>query len=211
MTSSGKRGQGTRIAVAAVAAAGVVLVAGGCRGNVQASGGQAGPSSAGGPSRAPASGSAAPAPSGSGAPAPSGSAAGQGNCTTGMLHATLASGPSGAGTIGIDLTFTNTSGTTCTLEGNPGIKLADAPSTDQWYIKTGLQPVTLQPGGKASTTITYHDNGGSCAEATGADVTPPGSYSSIYIPARFGMVCEGGALAVTHPLQAGGGTNLGPM
>lgn len=215
------RGRGT----AAAAVAGVTLFTAACGPTTAAGGGQGAASSSAQPSGAaspPAGASPAPTSVTFSSPAGGGSAGGgsagggqagggSATCTVGMLKATLDAGPSGAGTIGLDLIFTNTSGQACVLDGNPGVKLVGAPSSDQWDVKTGLKPVTLRPGGKAYSVITYHDTGGQCeTQATGMLVTPPGSYSSISLPFQGrSPVCENGALEVQNPVAPGAGPDLG--
>ena len=129
-----------------------------------------------------------------------------------MLKATITSGPNAMVMAVYDLNFTNTSGQGCTLAGFPGIKLIGAPSSDPWPAAHGLKLVTLRPGGQAHVQFYYQyqpaadENQDQCEPtATGVLVTPPGSYSSITLPWKFGPVCAHGLINIQDPVEPGAG------
>lgn len=138
----------------------------------------------------------APAPSPTSAdptPAPSHTSDGRPTCLASGLHARIAGSEGAAGTVYQTIVLTNTSHTTCDLDGYPGVSFVDAvgggpvgaPAT-----RSRVQPpvlVTLPPGASASTTVgvaqAANFPAGKChpVSASLLRIYPPGDYGSVYV------------------------------
>lgn len=171
-----------------VAAAGFLALAAGCGSSSPTATSPAGGSSSPARPAAPAS-PASPATSPPAAPASTSSpntpaVAGPGPCPTSGLKVATGSRQGAAGSVYVVLNFTNTSGTTCTLYGYPGVALAGS-TRAQIGAPASRSPsgvkklVTLPPGttGSATLRITQAEN---YPTATCGPV--PASYLQIYPP-----------------------------
>jgi hypothetical protein len=165
----------------------------------------AGCASSGTSSQPPAAGStttvtaspSAPAASSSNTPAvaaPSSSAAGTA-CATSALQVKLGASDGYAGGVYQTIDFTNTSGSSCTLTGYPGVSLVTGPSHQQLGLAakrstTGAPAatVTLGPGDTANAVVQIVDAlnfpSSSCSPAKAADlkVFPPNQFTAVYLP-----------------------------
>jgi|tagenome__1003787_1003787.scaffolds.fasta_scaffold20873606_2 hypothetical protein len=167
----------------------------------------AGCASSGTSSQPPAAGStttvtaspSAPAASSSNTPAvgapSSSSAAGSTACATSALQVKLGASDGYAGGVYQAVDFTNTSGSSCTLTGYPGVSLVSGPSHRQIGLaakrSTAGAPavtVTLGPGEVANAVVQIVDAlnfpSSTCSPAKAADlkVFPPGQFTAVYLP-----------------------------
>jgi len=90
--------------------------------------------------------------------------------------------------------FTNTSGSSCTLTGYPGVSLVTGPSHQQLGLaakrgtSTPAATVTLAPGATANAQLQIVDAlnfpSSSCQPAKAADlkVFPPDQFTAVYLP-----------------------------
>jgi hypothetical protein len=104
-----------------------------------------------------------------------------------------------AGTIFQTITFTNTSGGTCVLNGYPGLALLDSghhamPLTVERGCRTAADcprptEVRVLPRGTASFRLSFNDvpqnDARSCATSDSGEVTPPNDFSSLPIPLKI--------------------------
>ena len=116
-------------------------------------------------------------------------------CQSSQLSAHPAFAGVGTGNVGQVVTFTNTSSSTCTLYGYPGLQMLDGSGRPiptqvhrgQSYAVPQLpvRLVTLRPGAPASFEAGYEDGTGfsgvRCPSATTVEITPPGAYRPITI------------------------------
>jgi Protein of unknown function (DUF4232) len=167
----------------------------------------AGCASSGTSSQPPAAGSAttvtaspsAPAASSSNTPAvvapSSSSAAGSTACATSALQVKLGASNGYAGGVYQTIDFTNTSGSSCTLTGYPGVSLVSGPSHQQLGLAakrstTGAPAatVTLAPGATANAQLQIVDAlnfpSPTCSPAKASDlkVFPPNQFTAVYLP-----------------------------
>jgi hypothetical protein len=94
-----------------------------------------------------------------------------------------------AGTVHGAWVFTNRSGTSCVLNGYPGLQLyGKAGRPIHTSVQDDLSPapseVTLAPGGSATFLSTYSDvpSGRPCPVSSVAQITAPGADASLFIP-----------------------------
>lgn len=125
--------------------------------------------------------------------APSSSAAGTA-CATGALQIKLGASDGYAGGVYQTIVFTNTSGSTCTLFGYPGVSLVTGPPYKQLGVpaKRSTTPpaevVTLAPGVSANAVLqivnALNFPSPSCApaKATALKVYPPNQFTAVYLP-----------------------------
>ena len=146
----------------------------------------------------PAASSSAPtATSSSNTPAvvtPSSSAPGTPACATSALQVKLGPSNGYAGGVYVPIDFTNTSGSTCTLFGYPGVSLVTGPPYKQIGLaakrstSTPKKLVTLTPGATAHALLQIVDAlnypPASCgpAKATALKVYPPNQTVPAYLP-----------------------------
>ena len=147
---------------------------------------------------APAASPSAPAASASssGTPAvaaPSSSAAGPA-CATSALRIKLGASDGYAGGVYQTIDFTNTSGSTCTLFGYPGVSLVTGPPYQQLGVPakrtttTRAKVVALAPGATANAVLQIVDAlnfpSPSCqpAKAAALKVYPPNQFTAVYLP-----------------------------
>ena len=154
---NGKPGIG-RAAVALIC----VALAAGCGSSSGSPATSASSASSSSPAAAPSSTAAVTAPSTPLSPAVTGSS-GRSPCATSGLKVTLGAAGGYAGGVIQAIVFTNTSGTTCTLYGYPGVSLVSAPPYTQIGLaakRGGTTPVTLvtlAPGASANAMLQIVD------------------------------------------------------
>lgn len=152
--------------------------------------GASGSTSAASPSAPAASASSSSTPAGA---APSSSAAGSA-CATSALQVKLGASDGYAGGVYQTIDFTNTSGSTCTLTGYPGVSLVTGPPYKQLGVpakrstSTPVKVVTLAPGATASAVVQIVDAlnfpSPTCqpAKAAALKVYPPNQFTAVYLP-----------------------------
>ncbi|HEV2259397.1 MAG TPA: DUF4232 domain-containing protein [Streptosporangiaceae bacterium] len=118
------------------------------------------------PASSPGTSSAAAAGSSTAAPPPaslSPAVTGPAPCATSDLNVTLGASSGYAGGVDVTIVFTNTSGTTCTLYGYPGVSLVSAPPYTQIGLAaqrgttTPVKLITLATGATASAVVQIVD------------------------------------------------------
>jgi hypothetical protein len=125
----------------------------------------------------------------------SSSAAGSTACATSALQVKLGASDGYAGGVYQTIDFTNTSGSSCTLTGYPGVSLVSGPSHQQIGLAakrstTGAPAatVTLGPGEVANAVVQIVDAlnfpSSSCSPAKASDlkVFPPNQFTAVYLP-----------------------------
>jgi hypothetical protein len=198
---------------AAVAALVLVLVAGALTGYRAFAGSNAeGP--AGRPS-APAGVHPTHSPPAHTSPSPSNSPSGSpaaARCTVGQLHVAVAGSGGAAGSIRVEVSMTNASSATCTLQGYPGMALLRGSSVLHTDVVRGssvvvppirVRLVTLAPGTVASYVFGYSDvptNGQTCPSSDGLEVTPPNAFNHATVPLQA-TAC--GGVLTTSPVFPG--------
>ncbi len=167
------------------------------------------PAAAGGSTTAPPS-----APSTSQSPAVTGPRA----CATGALNVTLGVSQGYAGGVYETIVFTNTSGTTCTLYGYPGVSLVSAPPYTQIGLaakRAGTTPVkliTLATGASANALLQVVDalNFGSatCSPTKAAflRVFPPNQTVPVYLADTSEICAQPVQTLFISAVQAGSGS-----
>lgn len=147
----------------------------------------------------------------SGGSASTSPAGGTSRCDVGSLHAALGPPPDGqpgAGHLAAQITFTNTSGHSCTLYGYPGLGLLDgsghalAVSTDRGgylaSVDPGPHPLTVPASGTATALMSWSDVPPSCLTGgTKLQITPPDSTQQLTVAWGGGPVCDGGRVSIT--------------
>ena len=141
--------------------------------------------------------SSAPAATSSNTPAvvaPSSSAPGTPACATSALQVKLGSSDGYAGGVYVVINFTNTSGSTCTLFGYPGVSLVTGPPYKQIGLaakrstSTSKKLVTLAAGATANAQLQIVDAlnfpSASCGptKATALKIYPPNQTEPVYLP-----------------------------
>ena len=144
----------------------------------------------------PAASPSAPAAASSSSPAgaaPSSSAGGTA-CATSALQIKLGASDGYAGGVYQTIDFTNTSGSTCTLFGYPGVSLVTGPPYQQLGVPakrtttTRAKVVALAPGATANAVLQIVDAlnfpSPSCqpTKATALKVYPPNQFTAVYLP-----------------------------
>lgn len=148
----------------------------------------------------------------------SGGTSGLATCQPGQLSASTGQATGAAGTQTFVLSLTNTSSTTCGLNGYPGMQLLDSqgapiPTT---VVRGGFhflqaaanQPpslVTLAPQTTGAFSVAYEDvpvgNETSCPTSAQAEVTPPNDYSYLVMALAISP-CNNGTVHVS-PVYSG--------
>ncbi len=176
-------------------------------------------SSASSSSPAPAASTSAPAPVSSPSSAVSPAVVGAQACPDGSLKVTQGLGQGYAGGTYEVIDFTNTSASTCTLYGYPGVSLVSGPP----YVQIGLAAkrqsttpatvVTLAPGAAANATLQIVDAlnfpTATCSPAAATDlqVFPPGQTAAVYLPNQSEACAEPVQTTFIGPVQPGNGGN----
>jgi hypothetical protein len=116
---------------------------------------------------------------------------GPATCLASGLQAQPGLSQGAAGTIYQVVVLTNTSASTCTLYGYPGVSFVTgqggsqvgAPATRNPAVKA--TQITLTPGGKANALLAVHDAGAfphcQLTSASWLRIYPPGDYGSLYV------------------------------
>jgi uncharacterized protein DUF4232 len=147
----------------------------------------------------PAASSSAPTATSSNTPAvvtPSSSAPGTPACATSALQVKLGSSNGYAGGVYVAIDFTNTSGSTCTLFGYPGVSLVTGPPYKQIglaakrSISTPKKLVTLAAGATATATaplqivdaLNFPSANCGPTKATALKIYPPNQTEPVYLP-----------------------------
>jgi len=214
-SDSGNRGAARRpqARVGQLAAALIVLIAvAGCSSSSSPS---AAPSAASSspPASLPSTAAPVPPPSAPASPAVTGPLA----CATSSLNVTL--GPSSGYAGGVDQTivFTNTSGTTCTLFGYPGVSLVSAPPYKQIGLaaqRASTLPVkliTLATGAAANAVLRIVDalNFGSATcsptQAAFLRIYPPNQTAPVYLADTSEICAQPVQTLFVSAVQAGAG------
>lgn len=166
-------------------------------------------------------GAGAPSPDGSLAPAGSTTSADAGppGCLASGLQPELGVSQGTAGTIYQVVVLTNTSATTCTLFGYPGVSFVTGQGGSQIgkpaSKNTVVTPVlvTLAPGGKANLLLAVHDAGAfsaSSCQLTNVGwlkIYPPGDFGAVYV--QYGtQACANPAVSImaVTAVRAGAGS-----
>jgi hypothetical protein len=139
-------------------------------------------------------------------------------CQASQLSLSAQLGNGAAGQIEQNISMRNTSSTSCTLSGYPGMQLYDSSQNPiPTNVVRGMQNfgtpaanspaelVTLLPGALASFTVHYSDvpvgNETSCPTSASAHVTPPNDTTSATVSLQIAP-CNGGTVHVS-PVYAG--------
>jgi hypothetical protein len=212
-SDSGNRGAARRPRPRAdqLAAALIVLIAvAGCSSSSSPS---AAPASSSPPASLPSTAAPAPPPSTPASPAVTGPLA----CATSSLNVTL--GPSSGYAGGVDQTivFTNTSGTTCTLFGYPGVSLVSAPPYKQIGLaaqrasRVPVKLITLATGAAANAVLQIVDalNFGSATcsptQAAFLRIYPPNQTAPVYLADTSEICAQPIQTLFISAVQAGAG------
>lgn len=165
------------------------------------------------PSAPPAASSTAAAPSNS--PAVAGAPA----CPTSSLQAKLGLGQGYAGGTYQVIDFTNTSSSSCTLYGYPGVSLVSGPPYTQIGLSAKRSPtvpvklITLAPGDTANAVVQIVDAqnypASSCnpTTATNLQIYPPNQTAAIYLPTTALGCAKSSQVLFISPVQSGSGGN----
>ena len=210
-SGSGNRGAARRARAGLLAAALIVLVAvAGCSSSSSPS---AAPASSSPPASLPSSAAPVPPPSAPASPAVTGPLA----CATSSLSVTLGPSSGYAGGVYQTIVFTNTSGTTCTLYGYPGVSLVSAPPYKQIGLaakRASTVPVkliTLATGAAANAVLQIVDalNFGSATcsptQAAFLRVFPPNQTVPVFLPDTSQICAQPVQTLFISAVQAGAG------
>ncbi|MEU4893939.1 DUF4232 domain-containing protein [Streptomyces sp. NPDC044780] len=143
--------------------------------------------------------SAHPAPSRASSSQPAAASGARRVCSRTQLTLSAGRMDVGAGNVHLPLVFTNTSATTCTLTGYPGVSLLDSGGSAIGDPATRRGPtrstVTLPPGGSASADLHTLNEGMTDTPCRRAPerirVYPPDSFDAMKTSARSFRVCGG--------------------
>jgi hypothetical protein len=140
-------------------------------------------------------------------------------CLASQLSIVPQQGSGAAGTIAGTVSMTNTSSTTCTLYGYPGMQLLDAQGGDipTTVVRGGVNGgpaaassppslVTLAPGQAAAFAMQYEDvpvgNETSCPTSARAEITPPNDTTPAVVALAISP-CDNGTVHVSPVFAAG--------
>jgi hypothetical protein len=180
------------------------------------------------PTSATTASTAAPAPTGSSPPSPSapaprggaGSGSGVPPCATRDLQVTTGPTQGAAGSVYVILLFTNTSGSTCTLYGYPGVALANGSPVKQVGLpaeRTASHPVrvvTLHSGGVANAVLRIVEAGNFPApdcdmvRTSWLQVIPPNQYTPAYLRYSSYACAKPVRILSVAPVQPGADTGF---
>jgi hypothetical protein len=148
-------------------------------------------------------------------PSRSAQAAAGARCTTAQLSLAVTPGASAAGHVGLQLLFTNTSASACTMSGYPGVSFVTGPSGTQigdaaQRVGGPVEAVSLAPQGRAHANLLLGQVGNYPADAcrptqaAGLRVYPPDETTALYVAsARQVCAAPGTGFAQIYPVQAG--------
>ncbi len=151
--------------------------------------------------------------------APSSPAAGTPACATSALQVKLGSSNGYAGGMYVVIDFTNTSGSTCTLFGYPGVSLVSGPPYTQIGLaakrstSTPKKLVTLAPGATANAQLQIVDAlnfpSASChpAKATALKIYPPNQTAPVYLPNSANGCAKSVQIMYIGAVQPGAGSS----
>ena len=212
-SDSGNRGAARRPRARAgqLAAALIVLVAvAGCSSSSSPS---AAPASSSPPASLPSTAAPVPPPSTPASPAVTGPLA----CATSSLNVTLGPSSGYAGGVYQTIVFTNTSGTTCTLFGYPGVSLVSAPPYKQIGLAAQrastvpVKQITLATGAAANAVLQIVDalNFGSATcsptQAAFLRIYPPNQTAPVYLADTSEICAQPVQTLFISAVQAGAG------
>src|SRR5580658_379663 len=133
-------------------------------------------------------------------------------CAAAGLTATASPGSGAGGHESVVVVFTDTLSDACTMEGYPTAWLVDSAGakigpTSVDEVTQPPAPVSLEPGGRATTTFWYDNpqvRSPPCptTAAAGISVTPPGQSRSLAVPFAV-TVCRTGDVVGTTPVTSG--------
>jgi hypothetical protein len=189
----------------------------------------AGCASSGSSSQPPAAGSSSTAAASPSAPAAASSntpavvassspAAGTSACATSALRVKLGASDGYAGGTYQTIDFTNTSGSSCTMTGYPGVSLVTGPPYQQLGLaakrstSTPATTVTLAPGATANAVVQIVDAlnfpSPSCqpAKAAALKVFPPDQFTAVYLPDTSYGCGQSVQTLYIAPVRPGSGT-----
>ncbi len=165
---------------------------------------------------------AAPGTGSSAAPTPSQSSAvaGPPACPTSSLRVKLGVAQGYAGGVYQVIDFTNTSGSTCTLYGYPGVSLVSGPPYKQIGLAAKRNPssapvklITLAPGATGNALLQIVDAlnfpSATCGpvQATALKVYPPNQTAPVYLPSTSNGCSKSVQIMNIAPVQAGSGSS----
>jgi hypothetical protein len=167
-----------------------------------------------------ASGSTSPAASGGTSAGSSPHAVGAAACATSVLQVKLGLGQGYAGGTYQVIDFTNSSSTSCTLYGYPGVSLVSGPSP---YTQIGLAAkrnsttpvklITLAPGGTANAllqivdALNYPSSACNPTKATDLRIYPPNQLDPIYVATTAQGCSKNSQVLFVSAVAAGSGGN----
>ena len=146
-------------------------------------------------------------------------AAGPPACATSVLRVKLGIAQGYAGGVYEVIDFTNTSGSTCTLYGYPGVSLVSGPPYTQIGLaaeRSATAPVkliTLAPGATANALLQIVDAlnfpSATCAptKATALKVYPPNQTAPVYLPTTSNGCANPVQIMNVSAVQAGSGSS----
>ena len=210
-SGSGNPDAARRARVGQLAAALIVLVAvAGCSSSSSPS---AAPASSSPPASLPSTAAPVPPPSTPASPAVTGPLA----CATSSLNVTLGPSSGYAGGVYQTIVFTNTSGTTCTLFGYPGVSLVSAPPYKQIGLaaqrgsRVPVKLITLATGAAANAVLQIVDalNFGSATcsptQAAFLRIYPPNQTAPVYLADTSEICAQPVQTLFISAVQAGAG------
>lgn len=162
--------------------------------------------------------SSAPAPSPASSLPPA-VATGTPACPNGSLKVTLGIAQGYAGGVYHVIDFTNTSGSTCTLTGYPGVSLVSGPSDTQIGLAaqrstaTPVKQVTLAPGATANALLqivnALNFPSATCAptKATALKIYPPGQTAPVLLPTTSNGCANPVRIMYVGAVQPGSGSS----
>lgn len=167
-----------------------------------------------------ASGGTSPAASGGASAGSSPHAVGAAACATSVLQVKLGLGQGYAGGTYQVIDFTNSSSTSCTLYGYPGVSLVSGPSP---YTQIGLAAkrnsttpvklITLAPGGTANAllqivdALNYPSSACNPTKATDLRIYPPNQLDPIYVATTAQGCSKNSQVLFVSAVAAGSGGN----
>lgn len=131
-----------------------------------------------------------------------------GICTAGMLNGTLEPAGSGAGHSYFNLVVNNVSGTTCSIDGYPGVSFVGngdgtqlGTPADRDPARASSGPVTLAPGGTAQAGLAYTraENYQNCnrLNSDGLRIYPPSATDALFVPYQLTACSNQGVVLLT--------------
>jgi hypothetical protein len=149
----------------------------------------------------------------------SSSAAGAPACATSSLRVKQGVAQGYAGGVYEVIDFTNTSGSTCTLYGYPGVSLVSGPPYTQIGLSakrvttTLVKLITLAPGATGNALLQIVDAlnfpSATCAptKATALKVYPPNQTAAAYLPSTSNGCANPVQIMYIGPVQPGSGSS----